>query len=91
LWHLQSSSNISDISHLPHPPFTFISLSHIPGSFSRYHFSIYIYVYTVFVLYSPSQTYSPPPLLSQWYQSPPPTPGKTYSPLMFSDFIKEKK
>jgi hypothetical protein len=66
----KSSSNVSNISYLnsPPPPLSFIPHSHSWNSFNRYHFSIYIHVYTVFVPYSPSHTLSPPPPHSHWYQ-----------------------
>jgi hypothetical protein len=71
---------IHPFHHFPlHPP-------HSWNSFNRYHFSIYIHVYTVFAIYSPSHTLSLPP--------PPPTgtspPGRTCSTLLFSNFVKEK-
>jgi hypothetical protein len=59
----KSSYYISNIIYLnsPPPPFSFILLSpHSWNSFNRYHFSIYIHVYTVFAVYSPSFTISPP-------------------------------
>jgi hypothetical protein len=40
------------------------------NSFNRYHFSIYIHMYTVYMLYSPSHTLFPPPLSLNGYQSP---------------------
>jgi hypothetical protein len=58
-------------------------------SFNRYFLSVYIQVYTVFALYSPSYTLSPlspPPTGGK-----PPTPGRTCSALLFSDFAKERK
>jgi hypothetical protein len=60
----KGSSNVSTISYLnsPPPPFSFISFyPHLRNSFSRYLFSIYIHVYTVFAPYSPSYTLSTPP------------------------------
>jgi hypothetical protein len=61
-------------------------LPHSWNSFSIFHFSICIHVYTVFVPYSPSYTISPFP--------PPPTGTdshpRTYSALLLSDFVKEK-
>jgi apolipoprotein N-acyltransferase len=68
----KSSDNISNISYLnSHPPsFSFILplpfyLPHFWNSFKRYHFSIYIHVYTVFAPYSPSTPFLHllPPLL----------------------------
>jgi hypothetical protein len=59
-------SNISCLNSLP-PPFSFIaSCPHSWNSFNRSHFSIYIHMYTEFVLYSPSHTLftSSPP--SHW-------------------------
>jgi hypothetical protein len=47
--------NISNISYFNSPPpsFSFFSSSlHFWNSFSRYHFSIYMHVYTIFTLYS---------------------------------------
>jgi hypothetical protein len=46
---------------------SYLSL-HPWNSFNRYHFSIYIHVYTVFVPYSPSYTLSLPPPHSYWSQ-----------------------
>jgi hypothetical protein len=69
----KSSYNISNISYLNSlsPLFFFAPLSPIPGVVSTgLYFSIYIYVYTVFALYSPSYTLSPPPPSSHWYQLP---------------------
>jgi hypothetical protein len=43
---------------------------HSWNCFNRYHFSIYIPVYTVFIPYSPSHTLSPPPPHFHWYQPP---------------------
>jgi hypothetical protein len=68
----RSSDNVSNMSYVMHP------LHHSPLSPSSYfwntfkssHFSIYIYVYTVFAPYSPSYTLSPHLPLSHWYQSP---------------------
>jgi hypothetical protein len=40
------------------------------NSFNRYHFIIYIHVYTVFALCSPFYTLSPHPSRSHWYQHP---------------------
>jgi hypothetical protein len=42
-------------------------------------------MYMVFSQYSPSHMLSPS--LSHWYE----TPNKTFSTLLFSDFVKEKK
>jgi hypothetical protein len=59
------------------------------NSVNRYHFSIYILVYTVFAPYSPSYTFShilPPPTANNARH-----PGKTCSTHLFSDFIKETK
>jgi hypothetical protein len=61
---------------------------HSWNSFNRSHSSIYIHVYTVFAPYSPSFTLSPPPLPSHWYQTL--LSGRTWSTLLFSDFVKEK-
>jgi hypothetical protein len=61
---------------------------HFWNSFHRYHFSIYIHVYTVFATYTPSYTLFLPPLPSHSYQ--PPHPRKDLSTLLFSDFVKEK-
>jgi hypothetical protein len=81
----KSSYNISNTSYLNSPP------PHLPlptfwNSFSWYHFFIYIHVYTVFALYSPSHALSQPPPTSQWTPA-----GRTYSALLFSDFVKEKQ
>jgi hypothetical protein len=56
------SYNISNISYLNSPPTPFFFILSSPNSwnsFTRYHFSIYIHVYTVFVTHSPSHTLSP--------------------------------
>jgi hypothetical protein len=80
-------SNISYFNSLP-PSFSFISLSpHSWNCFNRFHFSIYIHVYTVFALYSPSYMLSPHP--SPLTATTP--PNKTCSAILFSDFVKEKK
>jgi hypothetical protein len=50
--------------------------SYILDGFNIYHFSIYIHVYTVFALYSLSNTLSPPIPPFHCYQ-PPPSPGRT--------------
>jgi hypothetical protein len=55
---------------------------HSWDSFNRYHFYIYIHVYTVFAPYSPSYALFPPP--PQLVQSPPhPLLGMTHSTLLF--------
>jgi hypothetical protein len=46
-------------------------------------------VYTIFALYSPSYTLSPPHSLSP-LPLVPSISGRTYSTLQFSDFVKEK-
>jgi hypothetical protein len=77
----KSSYNVSNKSYLNSPllPFSFISpFPHSWNSFNRYHFSIYIHVYTVFAPYSPFHTLSLPPPSSRWY--------RTCSDLLFSDF-----
>jgi hypothetical protein len=53
------------------PSFSFIP-PHSWSSFNRYHFSVYVYihVYTVFALNSPSHTLSPPSPPSHCYQLP---------------------
>jgi hypothetical protein len=89
LWHLQKLSQyINYISCLNSPSlsFSFIPFSpHSWNTFSRYHFSIYIHVYIVFPLYSPSQTLPPPPPMV------PNSPGRTCSAVLLSDFVKEEK
>jgi hypothetical protein len=90
----KSSYNISNISYLNSPPpsFSFIpSSSHSRISFNRYYFCIYIHVYTVFALYSPSYTLLiPPPLPSYWYQlGPLPYPPGPV-PFSFKSSSKEK-
>jgi hypothetical protein len=82
---------IYQISYVNSPlsPFSFFSPS--PNSwnyFNRYHFSIHVHGYTVFILYSPSHILSPPPPSSQCYH--PPAPGSTCSAFLFFDFIKKK-
>jgi hypothetical protein len=57
------------------------------NSFNRYHFCIYIHVYTVFALYSPSTLFSH---LLLFLLVPHP-PSRTCSALLFSNFVKEKK
>jgi hypothetical protein len=85
----KSSYNISTISYLNLPPPSFFipSSPHSWNSFSRSHFSIYIQVYTVFALYSPSHTLSLslPPLTGTK------PPGRTCSTILFSSFVKENK
>jgi hypothetical protein len=64
LWHLQMFlQHIKYIIYLNStpPPFSFIF--HSWNNFNRYHFSIYMHVYTAFGLYSPSHALSPPLLL----------------------------
>jgi hypothetical protein len=77
-----------NISYLKSPPplFSFTLLPSIPGLVYRFHFSIYINVYTVFVPYSPSYNLSP--LLPLPTTTNP--PGRICSVLLFSDFVKEK-
>jgi hypothetical protein len=50
------------LNSLHHSPLS--SLLHSLNSFNRFHFSIYLHVYTVFVPYSPSYTLDPLPLPS---------------------------
>jgi hypothetical protein len=82
LWHLQRFLQ-SLSTPFPLSPL----LPHSWNSNNRYHFSIYIYVYTVFAPYSPSYTLSLP--------SPHPTGttplSVTWFTLLFSNFVKEKK
>jgi hypothetical protein len=69
LWHLQTFLQYIKytwIYPLHHSPL-FSPSSHSWNSFNRYHFSIYMLVYTVFTPYSPSHTLSPLPLLSRCY------------------------
>jgi hypothetical protein len=47
-------------------------------------------VYTVFAPHSLSYTLFPDSLPSHLHQCPPPTPGRTCSTLLLSDFVKEK-
>jgi hypothetical protein len=66
----KSSYNISNISYLNTPPPSFSFIFSYPlsqSSFNRYHFCIYIHVYTIFALYSLSYTLSPPPPPFHWY------------------------
>jgi hypothetical protein len=67
-----------------------VPLSTLPHScFKRFHFSIYMYVYMVFALHSPSQTLSsPPPHTHTLVRTP---TGRTCSALLFSNFVKRKK
>jgi hypothetical protein len=83
----KSSYNISNMSYLNSPlvPFSFMSpSSHSWNSFNRHHSSIYIHVYTIFALYSPSHTLSPPLPTSTNL------PGMICSALLFKDYIKKK-
>jgi hypothetical protein len=74
----------SPLSSLPHPDSW--------NSFNRYHFCIYMHVYTFFVLYSPSYLLSLlPPTFSHFQLVPPYTLGRTCSSLLFSDFVEEKR
>jgi hypothetical protein len=61
--------------------------SHSWNSFNRYHFPIYMHVYTECIQYSPSHALSPS------HSSPTGTnpPGRTCFALLFSDFVREKK
>jgi hypothetical protein len=70
-------------------PFILLYSPHSWNSFNRNDFSIYMYVCTLFALYSPSYILSPtlPPF--HWYYALP--SGRTCFALLFSDFIKEKK
>jgi hypothetical protein len=73
----KSSYNVSNTSYLSSasPPLSFITSSpHSWNTFNRYHFCIYIHVYTVFALYSPSYNISLTPPPSHWYQLPPTPP-----------------
>jgi hypothetical protein len=66
----KNSYNMSCLNSSP-PTLSSILLSpHSWNSFRRSHFSIYISVYTVFALYSPSYTFSPLPFPSHWYHFP---------------------
>jgi hypothetical protein len=62
---------------------------HSWNSFHRYHFSIYIHVYTVFVQYSSSHTLSLPPPPSHWHHHLP--LDRNSFACLFFDFVKEKK
>jgi hypothetical protein len=87
------SYNASNISYMNSPPqpFSFFSPSlYYWSSFNTYHFCIYLHVYTfyctVFILLPLfPHTYPPPTGAS------PPTLGRTFSNLLFSDFVGEKK
>jgi hypothetical protein len=79
--------NVSTILYLNSPP---PQLAFIPpspdswNSFNRYHFCIYMHVYTFFAPYSLSY-----PLSSHWCQ---PSPlGRTSSALLFSNFVEKKR
>jgi hypothetical protein len=70
-WHLQMVLTMYPIYHTGIHPLNDSPSSpstHSRNSFNRYHFSIYIHVYTIFSPYSPSFTISPLPLPSHWYQ-----------------------
>jgi hypothetical protein len=59
LWHLQKVLTIYQIYHTwIHPLHHSSSFPHSWDTFNRYNFSIYIHVYTVFTLYSPSHSLS---------------------------------
>jgi hypothetical protein len=87
----KSSYHVSNTLYLNSrpPPFSFTPhpLPHSWDSFNRYHFSIYIHVYTVFASYSLSHTLSSPLPSSQWYQS---TQEGHFTPPIL-DFVKETK
>jgi hypothetical protein len=71
--HLQEILQNINTSYLNLPPlsFSFITLSpYYWNRLNKYHFSTYIHVYTVFVPYSSSHTFSPPSASFQWYQPP---------------------
>jgi hypothetical protein len=78
----KSSYNVSNMSYLSLPPPLFSCISPPPNSFSRYHFSIYTHVYTVFAPCSPSFT------LSHFLLPPTGTnfPDRTCSAFLFSNF-----
>jgi hypothetical protein len=82
----KSSYNVSTISYLNSPPLPVSFILPFPHSWNTFnsHFSISIYVYTVFALYSPSHVLPPP----HWYQPP---LSRTCSAFLFSSFVKEKK
>jgi hypothetical protein len=64
-------TNVFTISNIPYlnSPLHHTTLSsHSWNSFNRYHFSIYIHIYTVFVQYSLSRALFPLTSSSNWYQ-----------------------
>jgi hypothetical protein len=74
-----------------HPPLlSYISPPLIScNSFNRYHFCIYIHVYTLFATYSPSYHFSPPPPHFHWCKMHPPKAEPVPLILLFSKFVKK--
>jgi hypothetical protein len=67
-------------------------LSHSWNRFNRYHYCIYIFVYTIVGPYSPSYPLSLLPLHFHWYQQPsPPTPWAGPFLPFFLRFFRRKK
>jgi hypothetical protein len=85
----RSSYNISNLSFLisPLPLFPVITLLPFHEYLQQVSFSINIHVYSVFASYSPSCILSLPPPLSHCTKHP----DRTFSFLLFSDFVKKKR
>jgi hypothetical protein len=90
----KGSYNVSTLSYLNSspPPFSFICTPHLRNSFNRYLFSVYSYVYTVFVPYLPSYTISLPPTPLPLVSTPPPPARQgLFLPLVLLYKRKEKE